>query len=83
MSEVTVRWQVLSLRGHTGIVCSVAVSQDGTRIVRGSGDHLVKIWDAATGALVSSFWYCVECGEVVGLFTAVVLSWFCIGSRLR
>ena len=29
---------------------SVAVSADGTRIVAGSYDCLVRVWDAATGA---------------------------------
>jgi WD40 repeat protein len=33
----------------------VAFSRDGNRIVSGSWDHLVKIWNAETGALVSSF----------------------------
>jgi len=34
---------------------SVAVSPDGKRIVSGADDCLVKIWDAQTGANVSSF----------------------------
>ena len=37
-----------------GPVSSVALSKDGKRIVSGSYDNLVKIWDAATGAEVSS-----------------------------
>jgi len=36
-------------------VGSVAFSPDGTRIVSGSDDGVVRIWDVATGALVSSF----------------------------
>ena len=36
-------------------VLSVAISSDGTRIVSGSDDGVVRIWDVATGALVSSF----------------------------
>jgi len=35
-------------------VNSVAFSPDGTRIVSGSEDNLVEIWDTATGAEVSS-----------------------------
>jgi WD40 repeat protein len=52
---VTVRWQVCTLRGHTGSVNSVAISRDGKWVVSGSQDHLVKIWNAATGAEVSNF----------------------------
>ena len=44
-----------TLTGHTDMVCSVAFSRDGKLIVSGSGDKLVKIWDTATGAEVSSF----------------------------
>ena len=45
-----------TLTGHSDIVKSVAFSPDGERVTSsGSGDRLVKIWNAATGALVSSF----------------------------
>ena len=40
--------------GHSDSVYSVCFSPDGTRVVSGSRDHLVKIWDAETGAEVSS-----------------------------
>ena len=43
------------VKGFRGIVWSVAISPDGTRIVSGSDDNVVKIWVAATGAEVSSF----------------------------
>ena len=43
-----------TLTGHTEIVFSVAFSRDGNRVVSGSGDTLVKIWDTETGAEVSS-----------------------------
>ena len=43
-----------TLTGHSGIVFSVTFSRDGKRVVSGSQDHLVKIWDIETGALVSS-----------------------------
>jgi WD40 repeat protein len=36
--------EVLSLKGHTGTICCVAVSPDGKRIVSGSFDRMVKIW---------------------------------------
>ena len=37
------------LMGHTDIVYSVAFSPDGTRIVSGSGDNTLRIWNADTG----------------------------------
>jgi WD40 repeat protein len=36
---------VRSFRGHTGVVTSVAFSADGRRLVSGSRDHTVKVWD--------------------------------------
>jgi len=48
-------WQVHTLTGHSSSVFSVAFSLDGNRVVSGSHDRLVKIWNAKTGALVSSF----------------------------
>ncbi|KAG2358212.1 WD40-repeat-containing domain protein [Suillus spraguei] len=37
------------LMGHTGAVWSVSFSPDGTRIVTGSSDSTVRLWDAGTG----------------------------------
>jgi len=42
------------LTGHSGGVTSVSFSADGKRIVSGSSDSLIKIWDVKTGAEVSS-----------------------------
>ena len=47
-------WQMCTLKGNLWAVVSVAFSPDGTRVVSGSHDTLVKIWDAATGAEVTS-----------------------------
>ena len=36
------------LEGHSGPVRSVAISDDGTRVVSGSDDKSVRIWNAVT-----------------------------------
>ena len=38
-----------NLIGHSGYVYSVAFSPDGTKIISGSMDQTIKIWDANTG----------------------------------
>jgi WD40 repeat protein len=45
----------LPLLGHTARVCCVAISRDGTRIVSGSADRTVKVWNAQTGHEIRSF----------------------------
>ena len=52
-SEAGAGWQVRTLAGHPGYVRSVAISADGKRVVSGSWDATVKIWDVETGAEVS------------------------------
>ena len=44
-----------TLAGHSGSVLTVAFSPDNKRVVSGSDDKLVKLWNAETGAEVSSF----------------------------
>jgi eukaryotic-like serine/threonine-protein kinase len=41
--------ELLTLKGHSEGVTSVAFSPDGRRIVTGSGDNTAKVWDAQTG----------------------------------
>ena len=40
---------IITLYGHTDRVYGVAISPDGKRIVSGSRDGTIKIWDATTG----------------------------------
>ena len=41
------------VREHSQMVTSVAISADGKRVVSGSTDNHVKIWDVETGAQAS------------------------------
>jgi WD40 repeat protein len=37
------------ITGHSGAVCAVAWSPDGTRLATGSFDRTVRIWDSDSG----------------------------------
>jgi WD40 repeat protein len=41
--------KVITLKGHTDSVDSVAFSPDGKRLASGSVDQMLKVWDAQTG----------------------------------
>jgi WD40 repeat protein len=44
--------EILTLRGHTDVVSSLAFSRDGLRLASGSWDQTVRVWDAQTGKVV-------------------------------
>jgi WD40 repeat protein len=41
--------ELLQLQGHDGLVLSVAFSPDGSKIISGSSDKTIRVWDASTG----------------------------------
>ena len=41
--------ELLTLKGHSAAIWSVAFSPDGQRIVTGSWDQTAKVWEVATG----------------------------------
>jgi WD40 repeat protein len=43
-----------TLEGHFSTVSSVAFSRDGSKIISGSHDHTVRLWDAVTGVLLKT-----------------------------
>jgi dipeptidyl aminopeptidase/acylaminoacyl peptidase len=47
--------EILTLTAHTDAVQSVAFSPDGKRLVSGSQDKTLKLWDAQTGQLILTF----------------------------
>jgi len=55
------------LRGHTGILCRIEFTSDSARVFSIAPDGTARIWDAATGAMLSLF----RTSKEVGGFTTV------------
>jgi WD40 repeat protein len=47
--------EVVPILGHSGTLNSVSFSPDGARVLTGGGDATLRLWDAATGALLRTF----------------------------
>ena len=47
--------EIVPILGHIDQVSSVAFSPEGARVLSGSHDNKIKLWDAATGALIRTF----------------------------
>jgi WD40 repeat protein len=45
--EVSLGKELLSCKGHTNTINSVAFSPDGKRLVSGSADNTVRVWKLA------------------------------------
>ena len=45
---------ISTLKGHSSYVNSVAFNHDNTKIVSGSSDNSIKIWDVKRGTCIST-----------------------------
>ena len=54
-SELPTGFSLLATLSHRDLVLDAEMSRDGTRVVTASADKTARIWNAKTGALVTSF----------------------------
>ena len=43
---------IVTLKGHTDCVFSVVFNHDGTKIVSGSQDNTIRVWNVDTGECI-------------------------------
>ncbi|KAF8989195.1 hypothetical protein BDQ17DRAFT_478908 [Cyathus striatus] len=55
------------LKGHSGMVNSVAISQDGTTIVSGLDDMTVRMWSDQTSIINNYQLFCIRTFNELGL----------------
>jgi len=57
MFETKTGKKVRHFYGHSGVIWSVAISSNGNRLVSGSDDQTVRVWDIETGENIFSFFH--------------------------
>ena len=60
---------IRTLAGHLGFISSLAITPDGTKVVSGSNDRTIKIWNLTTGQELLTFF---PCYSSMGLFSWLV-----------
>ena len=54
MVETKISKKTFSPEGHEGVVTAITVTPDGKRIVSGSHDRTIRVWDMETGAAIGN-----------------------------
>ena len=61
------KWKILKiLKAHTNWVMSVGFNHDGTKIVSGSGDNTIRVWNVDTGECILTLKGHTDCVTSVG-----------------
>ena len=68
--------------GHSSCVRSLVISADGTKVISGSNDKTIKIWDAASGDVMQTLsgesdMLCVH----VYIVMFYIIAWICVNLR--